>query len=122
VTDDSRQKRGTGQSGPDQDILRLGNLEIRASGQELLVDGKRVGLTAREFQILLVLAERCDRVVTRPEIYSRIWGGQMSYRDRSVDVFVRKARRKLTKAAPGWAYIHTHFGVGYRFSPERVAR
>jgi DNA-binding response OmpR family regulator len=35
-------------------------------------------------------------------------------------VFVRKLRLKLNDAAPGWAYIHTHFGVGYRFAPERL--
>ena len=74
----------------------------------------------REFQTFLVLAQRPDRVVTRPEIYALVWGGQMTYRDRSVDVFVRKVRRKLQAAAPRWDYIHTHFGVGYRFSPERV--
>jgi DNA-binding response OmpR family regulator len=68
----------------------------------------------------MVLAQRPDRVVTRPEIYALGWGGQMAYRDRSVDVFVRKVRRKLTAAAPGWTYIHTHFGVGYRFTAERV--
>jgi DNA-binding response OmpR family regulator len=70
----------------------------------------------------MALAERRDRVVTRPEIYSLVWQRQMTYRDRSVDVFVRKLRRKLDSAAPGWTYIHTHFGVGYRFSPERVTR
>jgi hypothetical protein len=42
----------------------------------------------------------------------------MARGDRSVDVFVRKLRQKLEKASPGWRYIHTHFGVGYRFSPE----
>ena len=46
----------------------------------------------------------------------------MAYRDRSVDVFVRKVRRKLADCAPNWAYIHTHFGIGYRFTPERVTR
>jgi hypothetical protein len=35
-----------------------------------------------------------------------------------VDVFVRKLRAKLDKHSPGWSYIHTHFGVGYRFEPE----
>ena len=40
-------------------------------------------------------------------------------RDRSVDVFVRKLRQKLRAASPRWNYIHTHFGVGYRFAPER---
>jgi DNA-binding response OmpR family regulator len=101
-------------------VLKIANLEIRPGEYQLLADGRRVGLTVREFQTFLVLAERPDRVVTRPEIYQLVWGGQMTYRDRSVDVFVRKVRRKLETAAPGWVYIHTHFGVGYRFSPERV--
>jgi DNA-binding response OmpR family regulator len=102
------------------DVLRIANLELLPAEYQLLADGHRVGLTVREFQTFLVLAERPDRVVTRPEIYSLVWGGQMAYRDRSVDVFVRKVRRKLEAAAPAWTYIHTHFGVGYRFSPERV--
>jgi hypothetical protein len=38
--------------------------------------------------------------------------------DRSVDVFVRKLRQKLEKASPQWRYIHTHFGIGYRFAAE----
>jgi DNA-binding winged helix-turn-helix (wHTH) protein len=65
-----------------------------------------------------VLAERRDRVLTRGSIYALVWGGPMSPRDRSVDVFVRKVRRKLAAASPGWTYIHTHFGIGYRLSPE----
>jgi DNA-binding response OmpR family regulator len=106
----------------DDEVIRIANLEIRAAEFQVLADGVRVGLTVREFQTFLVLAERPDRVVTRPEIYMRVWGGQMSYRDRSVDVFVRKVRRKLFESAPKWVYVHTHFGIGYRFSPERVAR
>jgi DNA-binding response OmpR family regulator len=110
-------------SAPDRrraDVIQVANLEISPGEFQVLADGQRVGLTVREFQTFLVLAQRPDRVVTRPEIYERVWGGQMTYRDRSVDVFVRKVRRKLVTCAPGWSYIHTHFGVGYRFSPERV--
>jgi DNA-binding winged helix-turn-helix (wHTH) protein len=40
--------------------------------------------------------------------------------DRSVDVFVRKLRQKLEKASPQWRYIHTHFGIGYRFAAESL--
>ena len=40
--------------------------------------------------------------------------------DRSVDVFVRKLRQKLEKASPSWRYIHTHFGIGYRFAAESL--
>jgi DNA-binding response OmpR family regulator len=103
------------------DVIRTGNLEIRAAEYQLLAGSRRVGLTVREFQTFFVLSERLDRVVAREVIYELVWGGPMAHRDRSVDVFVRKVRCKLAAAAPGWAYIHTHFGVGYRFCPERPA-
>jgi DNA-binding response OmpR family regulator len=96
--------------------LLYGNLEIRADEIQALIDGRRVGLTVREFQVLCVLAKREDRVVRRADIYNLVWGGEMKHRDRSVDVFVRKVRTKLARVAPDWAYIHTHFGVGYRFA------
>jgi DNA-binding winged helix-turn-helix (wHTH) protein len=44
----------------------------------------------------------------------------MVHGDRSVDVFVRKLRQKLERASPEWRYIHTHFGIGYRFAAEPV--
>jgi DNA-binding response OmpR family regulator len=99
----------------------FGNLEIRPDEIQALADGNRVGLTVREFQVLSVLVEREDRVVRRADIYSEVWGGEMKHRDRSVDVFVRKVRNKLSRAAPDWAYIHTHFGIGYRFAATPLA-
>jgi DNA-binding winged helix-turn-helix (wHTH) protein len=42
----------------------------------------------------------------------------MAHGDRSVDVFVRKLRQKLERISPDWRYVHTHFGVGYRFAAE----
>lgn len=97
--------------------LRVGLVEIRPREYSAFFDGRRVALTVREFQILLCLARHTDRVVTRRDIYEQVWGGAMPHRDRSVDVFVRKVRRKLGDVAPGWTFIHTHFGVGYRFLP-----
>jgi DNA-binding response OmpR family regulator len=105
-----------GLANPGQQAVVLGNLEIRPDEIQALADGRRVGLTVREFQVLLVLARHDDRVVRRADIYGQVWGGEMKHRDRSVDVFVRKVRDKLARAAPEWAYIHTHFGVGYRFA------
>ena len=55
----------------------------------------------------------------REAIYQRVWGYAMAHGDRSVDVFIRKLRQKLEKRSATWSYIHTHFGVGYRFDPER---
>ena len=49
-----------------------------------------------------------------------MWGYAMVHGDRSVDVFVRKLRSKLERVSPSWRYIHTHFGIGYRFAAEPV--
>ena len=94
----------------------LGGLEVWPGEYQVLLDGRRADLTVREFQIFWALAQRRDRVVTREEIYRLVWGADLRRRDRSVDVFVRKVRLKLAALAPECAYIHTHFGVGYRFS------
>ena len=77
-------------------------------------------LTRREFELIQLLAEAEGQVLQREEIYQRVWGYAMVHGDRSVDVFVRKLRQKLERASPGWRYIHTHFGIGYRFAPEPV--
>ena len=107
-------------SSPEGAKRRIANLEIRPGELQVLVDGTRAGFTVREFELFYLLAERRDSVVQRPQIYELIWGGKMPRRDRSVDVLVRKVRAKLEQVAPGWAYIHTHFGIGYRFTPEEL--
>jgi hypothetical protein len=74
----------------------------------------------REFELIELLASTEGHVLEREEIYSRLWGYTMVRGDRSVDVFVRKLRQKLERASPRWRYIHTHFGVGYRFVGETL--
>ena len=59
-------------------------------------------------------------MLEREDIYQRVWGYTMARGDRSVDVFVRKLRQKLEQISPGWRYVHTHFGVGYRFAAEPI--
>jgi len=97
-----------------------GELEIRADQFQAFVGGASVDLTRREFELIDLLAEAEGQVLQREEIYQRVWGYAMVHGDRSVDVFVRKLRHKLEKASPGWRYIHTHFGIGYRFAPEPI--
>jgi two-component system response regulator RegX3 len=111
-------RRRRGQPQPDAGPMVAGELEIRADQYQTFVANHSLGLTRREFELLQVLAEANGRVIEREEIYQRVWGYAMAHGDRSVDVFVRKLRSKLQKASPGWQYIHTHFGVGYRFEPE----
>jgi DNA-binding response OmpR family regulator len=95
-----------------------GEITIRPDLYQAYVGESSLELTAREFEILHLLSGS-DRVLRREEIYERVWGYAMAHGDRSVDVFVRKLRQKLRSGSPEWSYIHTHFGVGYRFAPER---
>ena len=100
--------------------VSIGEVEIRADQFQAFVGGVSVELTRREFELIQLLAEAEGQVLQREEIYQRVWGYAMVHGDRSVDVFVRKLRSKLEKASSNWRYIHTHFGIGYRFSAEPV--
>jgi len=104
----------------DVEPVVAGEVEIRADQFQAFVGGRSVDLTRREFELIELLAAAQGRVLEREEIYQRVWGYAMARGDRSVDVFVRKLRQKLEKASPSWRYIHTHFGIGYRFAPEPV--
>jgi DNA-binding response OmpR family regulator len=111
-------RRRRAQTKDDVGPLVSGELEVRFDQYQAFVGGKPVGLTRREFELLQVLAEAQGKVIEREDIYQRVWGYAMAHGDRSVDVFVRKLRQKLEKASPSWRYVHTHFGVGYRFESE----
>jgi DNA-binding response OmpR family regulator len=95
----------------------VGEITIRPDRHQAYVGETSLELTAREFEILYLLLQ-AGRVLRREEIYETLWGYAMARGDRSVDVFVGKLRQKLRSGSPGWAYIHTHFGVGYRFAAE----
>jgi DNA-binding response OmpR family regulator len=77
-----------------------------------------VGLTVREFEVFLTLASRPDRVVSALRSTRRY--GTRRCRTATGPWTYSSARcaRRLDDAAPGWTFIHTHFGIGYRFSPE----
>src|SRR4051794_13048257 len=112
-----RRKRAAARE--DEQPFVEGELEIRADQFQAFAMGRSADLTRREFEVLELLARAKGKVLQREEIYQAVWGYAMAHGDRSVDVFVRKVRQKLEKASPDWSYIHTHFGVGYRFDPER---
>jgi DNA-binding response OmpR family regulator len=99
--------------------LAAGELEVRADQFQAFAGGRSVDLTRREFEVLELLADAEGKVLQREEIYQAVWGYAMAHGDRSVDVFIRKVRQKLERSSPDWVYVHTHFGVGYRFEAER---
>jgi DNA-binding response OmpR family regulator len=99
-------------------LMVVGELEIRPTEYLALARGKPLRLTVRELELLTALAERRDRIVSREELYGAVWEEHYRKTDRSVDVYIARLRQKLDEALPGRAYIHTHFGFGYRLSSE----
>ena len=111
-------RRTTGRGGSLDDSTIAGEVEIRPDLFQAFVGGESIGLTRREFELLALLVGRQGNVLERETIYQQVWGYAMAHGDRSVDVFVRKLRHKLASHSPSFRYIHTHFGVGYRFDAE----
>jgi len=103
-------------------VLRAGVLEIRPEEFIALAEGRPLRLTVRELQLLTALVQRNDRIVSRAELYAEVWGEPFRKSDRSVDVYVGKLRQKLEEVLPNRTFIHTHFGFGYRFTPESPTR
>jgi DNA-binding response OmpR family regulator len=87
---------------------------------QAFVNGLSAELTPTEFRLLHALALESGRVVTRDELMQRLWGRRQTRRDRTVDVFVRKLRAKVDRRATHHDFIHTRYGVGYKF--EAVAK
>ena len=100
------------------DLLAAEDLEVRRSDGLVLAAGRPLTLSVRELSLLIALMERRDRIVSREELYRLAWDSTLRHGDRSVDVYVHKLRAKLEEALPHRRFIHTHFGFGYRFSPE----
>jgi|SRR5687767_11620389 DNA-binding response OmpR family regulator len=101
------------------EIIKAGELEIRPSEYLALARGRVLTLSLKQLELLAALARREGRIVGREELYETVWGAPMRADERSVDVYVHKLRCKLAEALPDWSFIHTHFGFGYRFQPER---
>ena len=113
-------RRRKGELPVDDEPVIAGEIAIRPDRFDAYAGAEPAGLSRREYELLSQLASAGGRVLEREEIYQRVWGYTMARGDRSVDVFVRKLRQKLERVSPGWRYVHTHFGVGYRFAAERA--
>jgi len=108
-------RRGVRAQSPNRgETIQIEELTIDPANVQAYVDGVTADLTPSEFRLLHTLALERGRVVTREELMQRIWGRRQRYRDRTVDVFVRKLRTKIDRQAPRHSFIHTRHGVGYK--------
>jgi DNA-binding response OmpR family regulator len=93
--------------------LRFGRLEVDLAAHEVLVFGRAVRLTAREFELLRVLVQHPRQVLSREQLFELVWGG---YGDRSaVSVYISRLREKIEDDPADPRHIVTIWGAGYRF-------
>jgi DNA-binding response OmpR family regulator len=97
----------------DTDAIQRGDLRIHPHTYEVVINGERVDLTLKEYELLKFLATHAGRVFTRDVLLEQVWGYDYYGGMRTVDVHVRRLRAKLERE--GHTFIETIRGVGYRF-------
>ena len=97
-------------------------VDLRPGGAVYL-DAQPMRLTRKEFELLCLLTDNAGEIVPRNVLLMKVWGYSMEIRTRTLDVHIRRLRKKLGSYAD--SYIETVFGVGYRFQrfrqPHRFA-
>jgi DNA-binding response OmpR family regulator len=102
----------------DDDRRSFGNLSINIPSRRVEMNGQRVNLTVKEFDLLVALSASPERVFTRESLLNQVWGYTYLGDGRTVDVHIGTLRKKL-EAVPGAPhYIKTVWGVGYKFTLE----
>jgi DNA-binding response OmpR family regulator len=104
----------------DPSEVSMGDLEIDRDRLQVRVADEVAPLTPLETKLLWILAEEKGRSLSRDEIFARVWGGERPHGDRSVDVLVRRLRRKVDETGGRYTYVQTEHRVGYRL--EAIAK
>lgn len=97
------------------DILKFTGLYLNLDTHRTEVNGKIVELTPKEFEILWHMAKHPSRVFTREQILDQVWGWDFEGDARAVDSHIKRLRKKLEEVAGARTYIHTVWGLGYKF-------
>ncbi|RKY04306.1 DNA-binding response regulator [Candidatus Poribacteria bacterium] len=101
---------------PPFERIVVGDLEIDPERREATVKGRRIELTAKEFDLLHFLASNRGKVFTRNQLISRVWGEDHVVGPRTVDVHIKKLRERIAEAGGDPDLIKTVWGVGYKLS------
>ncbi len=96
-------------------VINVGDFSINTLGRKVTVNGRDVNLTAKEFDLLLLLVMNREKVFSREELLETIWGYEYFGDVRTVDVHIRRLREKIEKNSSQPEYILTKWGVGYYF-------
>jgi two-component system, OmpR family, phosphate regulon response regulator OmpR len=112
--------RRTTPPAPERDLLRFGSLEIDRGRREVRLDGDHRDLTSHQFDLLVVLAERSGRVLSREQMLDLARGDQLGPFDRSIDVHISRIRAAIEVDPKHPTRIKTVRGVGYVFVAEQA--
>jgi DNA-binding response OmpR family regulator len=105
-------------SASEEQVLRFGDLSIDRAAREVRIAGRPCDLTSHQFALLLALAERKGRVLSREQLMEAVRGAELEAFDRSIDVHVSRIRAAIEKDPKHPRYIKTVRSVGYVFTGE----
>jgi DNA-binding response OmpR family regulator len=96
--------------------ITIENFKINSLGRKIFLDDKRINLTAKEFDLLILLLTNKGTVFSREQLLKEIWGYEYFGDVRTVDVHIRRLREKIEENSSQPKYILTKWGVGYYFT------
>jgi DNA-binding response OmpR family regulator len=121
-TEETKHTNGTSTNGNGEqkspDLIVAGELQINTRQHTVILGEKLISLKPKEFDLLAFLARHSGQVLTRETLLERVWDYDYSGGTRTVDVHIRWLREKIETDPSKPRYIHTIFGVGYKFDPE----
>ena len=97
-------------------IINAGDMKIDCDSRNLYIAGRPINLTAKEFDLLELLAVNPGKVYSRDNLLKAVWGQDYSGDGRTVDVHMRRLREKIEDNPSEPKYVHTKWGVGYYFN------
>ncbi len=99
--------------------IQYNGLRINRASREVTVNGRLLQLTPKEYDLLLNLAGSPGRVFTREQLLENVWGYNFFGEARTVDTHITRLREKISRVPGSRQYIHTVWGVGYKFEVEK---
>ena len=114
-------RRSRSETEPQRPHVAYGPLESDLAGHKVFVDGEEIELTASEYKLLTTLTRYPGRVYSRMELVEKVLGYDFEGYERAIDSHVKNLRAKLADDPKEPRFIHTVFGVGYRFDPPAAA-
>ncbi|MCW3489890.1 response regulator transcription factor [Dethiobacter alkaliphilus] len=106
-------RRTTDYNQPD-DTLHFGTLSIYPQSYQAFIEQKTVDLTPKEFELLLILARNAGRTLKREQLLEQVWGYEYPGSTRTIDEHIKRLRQKISQLEPGYTFVQTVWGVGYK--------